>query len=58
MFMSTPKPMPMSDVPTDAEIAFWVGALVVAIIVVIVGLAIKCKDSKGYVESWIDDDKY
>ena len=58
MFMSTPAAGSVSDVPTDVEIAFWIGALVITIIVTIVVLAIKCKDSKGYVESWIDDDKY
>ena len=45
-------------IPTDAEVAFWLVALIVGIIATLVIIA-KCRRvSEDYAESWIDDDKY
>lgn len=45
-------------IPTDAEIIFWLVALAAVVVFIIVGLCIARKQSKDYVESWRDDDKY
>ena len=48
----------MTPTPTNAEMIFWLGALVVGIIATLVLIA-KCRRvSEDYAESWRDDDKY